>query len=106
MLKIEITNDETGTDRSANYTYVVRANDKVLEVGTIRGHDRSDGWRYLVTLIGTPHKFRSAIPVGVTIESAPNNSVHMDSALPEGHSGSSLECTHPFCVAERESPSQ
>lgn len=21
--------------------------------------------------------------------------------LPEGHSGSSLECTHPFCVAER-----
>lgn len=23
-------------------------------------------------------------------------------ALPDGHSGSSLECIHPFCVAERE----
>lgn len=24
-----------------------------------------------------------------------------ESALPNGHSGSSLECMHPFCVAER-----
>jgi hypothetical protein len=30
----------------------------------------------------------------------------LDSALPLGHSGSSLECMHPFCVAERETPSQ
>ena len=69
MLIIEITNDGTGTDKNANYTYVVRVNNDVLEVGTIRGHDRSDGWRYLVTLIGTPPKFRSAIPMGVKVES-------------------------------------
>ena len=30
----------------------------------------------------------------------------LDSALPPGHSGSSLECMHPFCVSERETPSQ
>ena len=30
----------------------------------------------------------------------------LDSALPEGHSGSSLTCPHPFCVAERNPPSQ
>lgn len=69
MLNIEIVNDGTGTERSANYKYVVRVNDEVLEIGTIKGHDRSDGWRYLVTLIGTPPAFRSAIPVGVTVES-------------------------------------
>jgi len=69
MLKIEITNDETGTERSANYNYIVRVNDEVIEVGTIKGHNRADGWRYLVTLIGTPPKFRSAIPAGVKVES-------------------------------------
>jgi ribosomal protein L37AE/L43A len=30
----------------------------------------------------------------------------LDLALPSGHSGSSLECMHPFCVAERNPPSQ
>lgn len=25
----------------------------------------------------------------------------LESAFPSGHSGSSLECMHPFCVAER-----
>lgn len=69
MLKIEITNDETGTDESANYTYVVRVGDKILESGTIEGHNRSDGWRYLVTLIGTPLFMRPAIPRGTTIHS-------------------------------------
>lgn len=69
MLKIEITNDETGTERSANYNYTVRINDRVIEAGTIKGHNRSDGWRYLVTLVGTPIKFRSAIPLGVKVES-------------------------------------
>ena len=38
-------------------------------------------------------------------EKAAQHGMHGDSALPEGHSGSSLECMHPFCVAERESPS-
>lgn len=27
---------------------------------------------------------------------------HTETNLPEGHNGSSLECTHPFCVSERE----
>jgi hypothetical protein len=39
------------------------------------------------------------------LKEAAQQSVHGDSALPPGHSGSSLECMHPFCVAERETPS-
>jgi len=31
--------------------------------------------------------------------------LHGDLALPTGHSGSSLTCPHPFCVAERNPPS-
>lgn len=27
---------------------------------------------------------------------------HAPAGKPSGHHGSSLECTHPFCVAERE----
>ena len=69
MLTIEIKNDGTGTERNANYVYVVLANDEVIETGSIKGHNRADGWRYLVTLIGTPPNFRSAIPAGVKIES-------------------------------------
>lgn len=69
MLIIEIQNDTTGTERSANYKYTVRVNDMVVEVGTIKGHNTADGWRYLVTLIGTPPAFRSAIPAGVKVES-------------------------------------
>ena len=96
MLTIEITNDGTGTDRDANYTYVVRVNNEVLEVGTIKGHDRSDGWRYLVTLVGTPPKFRSAIPAGVKVESAPNNASTRTAGdvLPKIDEGELLECGH------------
>jgi hypothetical protein len=48
MLTINIHNDGTGTDTSANYTYVVRVNDEVIETGSIFKHNRSDGWRQLV----------------------------------------------------------
>jgi len=69
MLTIEIENDTTGTITRANYNYTVRVNDTVIEVGTIKGHYRADGWRYLVTLIGTIPAFRFAIPYGVKVES-------------------------------------
>ena len=69
MLIIEIQNDTTGTNERANYKYTVHVNDEVVEVGTIKGHNPSYGWRYLVTLVGTPPAFRSAIPVGVKVES-------------------------------------
>lgn len=69
MLTIEIENDTTGTNKRANYKYTVRVNEEVIEFGTIKGHDRSHGWRYLVTLIGTPPAFRSAIPADVEIKS-------------------------------------
>lgn len=68
MLIIEIQNDMTGTEERANYKYTVHVNDKVIEIGTIKGHNPSDGWRYLVTLVGTPPAFRSAIPAGVKVE--------------------------------------
>ena len=52
MLIILIHNDGTGTEENANYTYEVRINDKVLEYGSIKGHNRSDGWRTLLGVIG------------------------------------------------------
>lgn len=73
MLIIEIKNDGTGTERDANYTYVVRANDEVLETGVIRGHDRRDGWRTLLIYICTPPKYRSALRPAIVESSAPNN---------------------------------
>lgn len=76
MLIVEIHNEGTGTERSANYTYVVRVNDEILEVGTIHGHDRRDGWRALLVGICTPPKFRSALRPSLIVESAPNTRLH------------------------------
>lgn len=48
MLIIKIQNDSTGTDTSANYRYQVMVNDTVIESGTVKKHNRSEGWRGLL----------------------------------------------------------
>jgi len=58
MLLIEIVNDKTGTDQSANYTVRVVSTRTVstgqpfgletLALGHVTGHNRADGWRKLV----------------------------------------------------------
>lgn len=51
MLILEIHNDGTGTESSANYDYRVRVNEQVIEQGHITGHDRREGWAALVNLM-------------------------------------------------------
>lgn len=48
MLTIEILNDRTGTDASANYRYRVLVNGTEIDRGTVKGHDRSQHWTVLV----------------------------------------------------------
>jgi hypothetical protein len=48
MIIVLIHNDGTGTDKSANYTYEVRVNQKIIETGNIKGHNCKDGWKVLL----------------------------------------------------------
>jgi hypothetical protein len=48
MLIIKIQNDGTGTTEIGNYRYQVLVNSTSIEVGEIKGHKRSSGWRKLV----------------------------------------------------------
>lgn len=49
MLMIFIHNDGTGPENHSNYEYEVRVNDETIERGTLKDHDRADGWRALVS---------------------------------------------------------
>lgn len=51
MLKVRIVNDETGTDKSANYRYTVSVNYREVAKGRVCGHDRADPWWKLLSLI-------------------------------------------------------
>jgi hypothetical protein len=44
MLRIEIHNDGTGDAFTANYTYRVMVNARVIASGKIKGHKRGEGW--------------------------------------------------------------
>ena len=48
MLIIKIQNDGTGTPEVGNYRYQVLINSTSIEVGDIKGHTRSSGWRKLL----------------------------------------------------------
>lgn len=48
MMIIEILNDGTGTDESANYTYKVKINRRVVAQGEIKRHNRNNGWENLL----------------------------------------------------------
>jgi hypothetical protein len=48
MLKIEITNDQTGSDNIANYDYKVFINGIMIDSGKVLDHNRSLGWRSLL----------------------------------------------------------
>lgn len=60
MLTIRITNDGEGTNESANYRYFVFVNQKEIERGAIRGHNRNDGWAALVQAIAERHLTKPA----------------------------------------------
>jgi len=51
VLTINILNDGTGTDDSANYTFDVLVNGRKVDGGVITGHNRKDDWRMLVNLM-------------------------------------------------------
>lgn len=44
----------------------------------------------------------AGVPVKITEVEDKRHLYHSSDGLPAGHHGSSLECMHPFCVAERE----
>jgi hypothetical protein len=48
MLTIQIRNDGTGTNESANYDYTVYVNSTLVASGRIESHNREDGWRKLL----------------------------------------------------------
>jgi hypothetical protein len=48
MLRIEIINDRTGTEKIGNYYYRVYVNHKVIDQGRIKDHIREYGWVALV----------------------------------------------------------
>jgi hypothetical protein len=52
MVSIEVTNDETGDDEIAHYSYLVRIAGKVVREGRVENHVRSSGWEGLLMLIG------------------------------------------------------
>lgn len=58
MLTVEITNDQTGTDESANYEYVVRVNWREIARGKVSGHNRKGEWWKLLNLV-VQHATRS-----------------------------------------------
>jgi hypothetical protein len=51
MLTVEIVNDCTGTDESANYGYRVLVNDQIIHRGSVSGHNRNDPWINLIRLL-------------------------------------------------------
>jgi hypothetical protein len=51
MLTIKILNDATGPDHASNYTYTVDVNGKVIDQGTVGGHDRKKHWVALLQRI-------------------------------------------------------
>ena len=56
MLIVEIVNDGSGTQVSANYTYQVRVNNVVIAAGRYEGHNRDDGWQALLKEIAEKSK--------------------------------------------------
>ena len=55
MMTIKIYNVTEGsseeTEINADYRYSVFVNDEMIAVGTVSGHNRSDGWPALLELI-------------------------------------------------------
>lgn len=51
MLTIEVHNNRTGTNENANYHYYVCVNGNEIARGSIMGHNRSNGWTSLISLI-------------------------------------------------------
>lgn len=51
MLVIKIVNDGTGTDNSSNYRYQVLINQSVIYSGSVKKHDRNNGWVGLLKLM-------------------------------------------------------
>lgn len=51
MLIVEIQNDGTGPQASANYNVRVRANLEVLKEFRVEGHNRADGWQKLLEMV-------------------------------------------------------
>jgi hypothetical protein len=56
MLTIQILNDGTGTNESANYEYRVHVNGDLVRLGLIKGHNRDDGWAALLELIAAKER--------------------------------------------------
>lgn len=48
MLIVLVQNDGTGTNKNANYKYTIKINEKIIETGTIKGHNREHGWQSLI----------------------------------------------------------
>ena len=53
MLTINILNDGTGTNESSNYEYAVFVNNVCIATGQVKGHNREDGWIYLLSELTT-----------------------------------------------------
>ena len=51
MITIQIQNDGTGTDESANYDWRVGINFHLIARGRVEGFNRADGWRELLRLV-------------------------------------------------------
>lgn len=62
MLKILIINDGKGTAELADYDYAVMVNDKSIEQGLIKGHNRKDGWENLVQMLLDQQAKKKALP--------------------------------------------
>ena len=48
MLIVEIHNDSTGKDSSANYNVRVKVNLEIISEFRVEGHNRRDGWKKLL----------------------------------------------------------
>lgn len=48
MLTINIHNDGSGTEDSANYDFTVLVNSREINRGRVIGHNRTDDWKALV----------------------------------------------------------
>lgn len=51
MLTLQILNDTTGDNDTANYTYRVMVNTREVASGRVKGHRRADDWWKLVRLV-------------------------------------------------------
>lgn len=51
MLIVLAHNDGTGTNEAANYNVEVRVNERIIWKGSIRKHDRRQGWPKLLKQI-------------------------------------------------------